>query len=203
MADLEGKQAMRIVPWLKGGYELVVSELPLMLLLMFIYTVLLGSVGFITKQVFGAGYLVIYGPLTCGLFFALFEKMRKGRIDIGDLFKGFEFFLPTFLLGLLVGLFSLIGGALCILPGIVVGAMYMFAFPLVMEKKMDFWPAMELSRKKVFENPLEFILFYLLVIGITFIGLLGCVVGVVFTSAVGFSAMAVAYKEVFGLEGVS
>jgi hypothetical protein len=35
------------------------------------------------------------------------------------------------------------------LPGIYLGVGYVFALPLVIDKKMDFWPAMEVSRRVV------------------------------------------------------
>ena len=38
---------------------------------------------------------------------------------------------------------------LCILPGIYLGVAWIFTEALVIDKKLEFWPAMELSRKVV------------------------------------------------------
>src|SRR6185295_15982006 len=84
-------------------------------------------------------------------------------------------FLQLFLVGLVTGLLI----ALCMIPAVVVGFVgassksnasgflitlailvglvpivylsicWMFSFPLVIDKRIDFWPAMELSRKVV------------------------------------------------------
>jgi hypothetical protein len=75
---------------------------------------------------------------------------------------------------------------------------WFFALPLVIDKRMDFWPAMSLSWRRVAGHwwgtfGLMVVLWLLLVAGLFL-----CIVGVVFAGCVAFAAMAVHYDKVFG-----
>ena len=60
-----------------------------------------------------------------------------------------QFFVPLLLLSLIAGLFISIGTILLIIPGVYLGVAYLFATCLVVDRRLDFWPAMELSRRTV------------------------------------------------------
>src|SRR5439155_25859335 len=82
----------------------------------------------------------------------LFLKRRRGKpADIGEVFAGFSLaFVPLLLAGVVAHLLVGIGLALCILPGIyLLVAWRMFVPLLIMDKGLEFWQAMELSRKVV------------------------------------------------------
>ena len=64
-------------------------------------------------------------------------------------FKGFNRALPILLLAIVSGLLIGIATLCFILPGIYLAIAYMFALPLLLDKNLDFWPAMETSRKLV------------------------------------------------------
>ena len=59
--------------------------------------------------------------------------------------------MPLLLLSLVAGLFIGIGTILLIIPGVYLVVAYLFASYLVVDRRLDFWPAMELSRLTV--NP--------------------------------------------------
>jgi|GEM_PF-7129739 len=46
------------------------------------------------------GY-ILYGPLIAGIYYVFLLKIEEKNFSFGDFFKGFEFFLPTMLIGLL------------------------------------------------------------------------------------------------------
>ena len=46
--------------------------------------------------------LIILGPMVCGIYLCLFEMMDGKPISLDKLFKGFDFFLPSFLLTLVI-----------------------------------------------------------------------------------------------------
>jgi uncharacterized membrane protein len=73
-----------------------------------------------------------------------------------------------------------------------------FAFPLVIDKKLGFWEAMELSRKVVSRH--WWVLFGLLLVNVLVIllGLLACCVGVYVAQPVALGALAYAYEDIFG-----
>ena len=74
------------------------------------------------------------------------EKADGPQAEFADLFKGFNFFVPTLVASLVIGLFVSFGGRSCAsFPGLVVAAMYKFTYLFIVDKKMDFWPAMQAS----------------------------------------------------------
>jgi hypothetical protein len=43
----------------------------------------------------GAVPIVLIGPMMCGLYMCLFAKMRGEPVEFGQLFKGFDYFVPA------------------------------------------------------------------------------------------------------------
>ncbi len=56
-------------------------------------------VGFIVA---GAVPLVLVGPMMCGIYMVLLGKMKGQPVDFQKLFKGFDFFLPSLLLTVII-----------------------------------------------------------------------------------------------------
>jgi uncharacterized membrane protein len=73
----------------------------------------------------------------------------------------------------------------------------MFSLPLVIDKKVDFWPAMELSRKVV--NMHWGSLFLLLVVCalVSMLGVLALCVGVLVAVPVVMASVMYAYEDIF------
>ena len=98
-----------------------------------------------------------------------------------------------------MGIFGLIGFIFCIIPGFVVSAMYIFAYPLIIEKNLGFWEAMEESRKIIWPNIVQFTLFAIVGILLGILGVLLCCVGGLVTTPIIFCATACAYRDWVGL----
>ncbi len=101
------------------------------------------------------------------------------------------------LVGILVCIFTILGLAFCIVPGIIVGSLYLFPLLLVIDRRMSFWDAMEESRKKVQPDLLGFIGFFLALIGINILGALVCGVGIFVSLPVTWCATVIAYRELW------
>jgi hypothetical protein len=43
----------------------------------------------------GAVPVVLIGPMMCGIHMCLLQRMRGGKVEFGDLFKGFDYFTPS------------------------------------------------------------------------------------------------------------
>ena len=94
--------------------------------------------------------LVVGGPMLGGVYVLYLKKIRGQPATFGDAFIGFSVaFVPLMLAKIVSMLLTGLGFVLCILPGIYLAVSWMFTLPLVIDKKIDFWPAMELSRKVV------------------------------------------------------
>ncbi len=142
--------------------------------------------------------LIVGGPMMGGLYALYLKKIRGQSAMFGDLFLGFSLAFGS-LLGayLICGLLTCLGLLLCIAPGIYLAVSWVFALPLVIDKEMDFWAAMELSRKVVARH--WWLMFgFLLVVGLLALaGLLACLIGIFVTSAVAEAAIMYAYEDIF------
>ena len=101
---------------------------------------------------------------------------------------------------LLIALFVSIGTLLCVIPGLVVAAMYKFTYLFIVDKRMDFWQAMQSSHAIVKRDYVGFTLFLILMFLVNLLGVLCCVVGVFVSIPVTFAAITVAYKELVGFD---
>ncbi|MBI4861381.1 MAG: hypothetical protein HY815_14150 [Candidatus Riflebacteria bacterium] len=63
---------------------------------------------------------LLIGPLWLGYFMALKKEDSGKTPEVGDVFEGFNIFLPAFLAGLLGLLVVTVGICLCIIPGLLV-----------------------------------------------------------------------------------
>ena len=115
-------------------------------------------------------HLLFSGVVTGGLYLACLRRMRGEPVSIGGVFDGFKLcFLQLMLAGAISQLLTGLGFLACFLPGIYLTVVWIFALPLVVDKRIEFWSAMELSRKVVtrvwFEVFLMLVLVFLPLIG--------------------------------------
>ena len=72
--------------------------------------------------------LVITGPLTLGLV-VVFSKLIKGeKAEIANVFDGFKNFVNSFLLYILITIFTFLWSLLFVIPGIVMGYAYSMSY---------------------------------------------------------------------------
>lgn len=175
--------------WISEGWRMVTSDLGNFALVSLIF-VLVNSVASIVTQ----------GPLQVGLHLYCAKKIFRKPADMGVLFKGFDYFLPAFVAALLIAVFVCVGTLLCIIPGLVVASMYKFTYLFILDKRMDFWPAMEASHSVVKNDYFGFTIFLIAMAGINILGFLCCIVGLLVTIPVSIAAITVAYQECVGFE---
>jgi uncharacterized membrane protein len=175
--------------WIGEGWRLVKADLGVYIVLALL-TLLLG----------GIVPVIVQGPLFAGFHIFCMKRLLGRHADIADLFTGFNFFVPALVVSLLTTVLAGIGFLLCIIPGLVLYAMYLFAYLFVVDKRMDFWPAMQASHGVVRNDYVGFTLFVLALGLLNLLGLLLCVVGVLVTVPISFAAITVAYKEIVGFE---
>ena len=142
--------------------------------------------------------MVIAGVLHGGLYLMFLKLIRGEKAEFGDAFAGFSLtFVQLMLAGLVVGLLISAGILACILPGIYLAVAWLFTFPLVIDKKLDFWPAMELSRKVLTMHWGNMFLLLLVCGLVTLAGVLALCVGVLVAAPVAMAAIVYAYEDIF------
>ena len=98
----------------------------------------------------GIVHLLLTGVLFGGLYLIFLKRIRGQSATVGEVFAGFSLnFAQLMLVGLVSGMLTGIGFMLCLLPGIYLLIAWSFSVPLVADKRLEFWSAMELSRKVV------------------------------------------------------
>lgn len=102
-----------------------------------------------------------------------------------------------------VSLILIVLGIILLIPAIYLGVAYTFAVPLVVERRVEFWAAMEASRKTVTHQ--WFGIFALVfVIGlINFAGACLCGLGLLITVPLSYGVIVAAHNNIFGLSDQS
>lgn len=153
---------------------------------------------------------ILAGPMIAGLAIITLQLLRKEepKPDAGKLFKGFDYFLNSFLFmiiwgtAILVGsfilaLFPCIGQLLSLLLAYAAQAFLMFGIFLIVDKQMNFWPASMESFQTVKTN---FWPFFGLSTVASIIGSIGAIafgIGIVLTIPIQACILAVTYQDVF------
>lgn len=154
---------------------------------------------------------ILSGPMFAGLvliILALIDK-KEPKAEIGDIFKGFDYFLDSFLfvivwgaisiaLTLLLNFIPCAGQVLSILVSIVISTLIMFGMFLIVERKMNFWPASMASINLVKANFFPFAGLLIVAGVLGYIGTLACGIGMIITLPIGACILAVAYRDLFG-----
>jgi uncharacterized membrane protein len=175
--------------WIGAGWEIVKGDLGPFVLMSLVFVVLNSLVPFILQGALFAGFHIV-----CA------KKLLHGQFEFADLFKGFNFFVPALVACLIISVLTVVGSIFCIIPGLVVGAMYMFSYLFIVDKRMDFWPAMQASYAIVKNDYFGFTLFFVALLLLNVLGVICCIVGVLATMPIFFAAVTVAYKEIVGFE---
>ncbi|MDD5543851.1 MAG: zinc-ribbon domain-containing protein [Acidobacteriia bacterium] len=175
--------------WISSGWNIVKADLGTFMVMSLVFVVLNSVVP-----------IILQGPLIAGFYIVCARKVLYGRFEFGDLFKGFNFFVAALVASILIAIFTFIGTLFCIIPGLVLAAMYMFTYLFIIDKRMDFWPAMQASHSIVRNDYFGFTLFLIAVVLLNIVGLVCCLVGVLATMPILYAAVTVAYKEIVGFE---
>ena len=197
-----GDPIVRIGDWIREAWEIFISDAGMFMLAGLVYALLTGLC-----------FPILFGPLTCGMYLMVFERMRGGRVDIGRLFAGFDYFGQSLVAGLIycalifVGmLLVVVGFAFLMIPSligiavwVIAQTVFLFTFQLIIEQRMSATEAIAASYNKIRENLGEFLLLSLVLWAISAAGS-SVVIGFVVTVPLTFSLTALAYRDFFGFE---
>jgi uncharacterized membrane protein len=144
--------------------------------------------------------LAVSTPLIMGNFLVSAKLLHGQTPEFRDFFGGFQYVLPLLLLSLVAGLFIGIGTILLVIPGIYLAVAYLFSSYLVVDRRLDFWPAMELSRLTVKPRWFGYFAFVLVVALLNLAGAIALGLGLLVTIPWSFCAVTVAYADLFGFQ---
>lgn len=164
-------------------------------LVIFVASAISSSMNFAGSIIISAAASSFYA----GYAIAAFRIMTGQPFQFADFFRGFNYFLPLFLAGLAGGFLVLAGFALLVVPGIYLAVGYMFTTYLIIDYRMEFWQAMETSRRIITKHWFAFFGFTFVLFAINLLGVLALGIGILVTIPVTACAAAIAYKEIMGL----
>jgi uncharacterized membrane protein len=174
--------------WIGAGWNLVKDNLLLSIVAVIVVAVMSSVVPFI-----------LTGPTMVGFHYFYARALKGQKADLADLFYGFNFFVPAMAAGVIISVFTMIGFAFLIIPGLILMALFSFTYLFISDKRMDFWPAMMASVDLVKQDLLGFTLFLFVAAGVlNFLGVMCFLVGVLVTAPIYVAAVTVAYKEIVG-----
>lgn len=191
--------------WIEKGFGLYKRNIILLILATFIALVLsAASLG------------ILAGPMAVGLYLITLGLLdgKEPKPEVGDLFKGFAFFLNSLLFFIVWGviimvgytvlrIFPLIGDLAASVFAFAVQALLIFALFLIGDQHMDFWPASMESIDKVKRNFWPFLGLIVVSSVIGGIGAIAFGIGVIVTLPIHICIITVAYRDVYGPIGES
>lgn len=164
----------------------------------------MGAVPVIVPMLAGVGGLItlcLSAFMLGGIYRTAFKQMRGEPISVKDLFSAGDVF-PSMLGALfLVGLCVGVGAVFCLVPGFLAAGLLFFTFPLIVEKKLGVFDAMQRSFETTRPNMWMFMAFAFVVAILGSLGQLACYVGLLVTYPLQFLIAAAAYKDCFGVTG--
>lgn len=194
---------VKISHWLQEGFNLYKENLGVLILS-----------GLIAVLLTVATIGILGGPMGAGMVFIVMALLggQAPKPKAGDVFKGFGYFANAFLFVVLLILVSLLGSfilgtipvlgtILSFVYGWVLHAFVMFSLFLIVDQRMDFWPAIMKSIEVVLSNPGPFVGFGVAAAIIGSLGAVACGIGVIVTFPLQVCILAVAYRDVFGTAG--
>lgn len=121
-----------------------------------LFTLLVGAINFgmaLIPIIGSLASLIISPPLAAGYFFVA-DKIRKGEpYTFNSFFEGFNVaFGQLVVLSLISSVLIVVGLVFCIIPGIWLAVSYTLANCILIFHKVEFWDAMEASRKVIGRN---------------------------------------------------
>jgi len=158
---------------------------------------------------------ICIGPLFFGIFMMLARIVKKSepKPEVGDVFKGFDKFLPAFLLVLVCGIcyfvlqcillmIPVVGWILLLIVAFAYGPILTWALMLVANRDMKWTEAVGFVLKSTFNGNFTMPIVLGILAGIIGgAGIVVCGVGLLFTMPLALCIYAAAYEQVFGGEG--
>ncbi len=196
-----GDMQTKIGDWIRQGWELYKANLDVLLVASLLAVLLsIVSVG------------ILGGPMMAGMAWialALLDK-KTPKPQNGDVFRGFDFFLPSFLLFLAGGVALVIvcsilsfvfcvGHLLAILISLVVHSFMILAVFLIVDRRMDALAASKALADVIKPAVLPLLGFMVATALVGALGFMACGVGVFLTMPLAVCVLAVAYRDLFSV----
>ena len=142
-------------------------------------------------------------PITVGVFILGIKRSVDAPLESTSVFDYFGKMGKLFVTLILVYIMMIIGFILLVIPGIYLSIAYFMAMPLVVEKGLSPWQAMEVSRKAISKRWFSFFFLGMLLSLILVVSMIPLGIGMIWTLPLMLITYGVVYRNMFGVEGAT
>jgi len=150
--------------------------------------------------VFGSIFIVTIAPLFYGLTYMAVKGLRGEKVEINDVFEGFNRFVKSWVLLLVSVILISIGYMLLILPGLILSILLIYSFPLLVIKDYGAMDAIKESIDISKQNFVDSLVLFIIMAIISAIGGITYIVSLVTIPIITLALVAAAESYV-GTEG--
>ena len=139
-------------------------------------------------------------PMGVAIMIMAMRHQHEKSVSSGEIFRHFGSTFRLLFAYILQMILITIGLVLLVLPGLYLMMAYMYAMPLIVEKKMSVWQALETSRKAITRVWFRFFGLLMLLSLINMLGILTLGIAWIWTIPWSILAMSMVYVKIFGAE---
>ena len=144
--------------------------------------------------------LALMYPFMAGIVMLGVRRSIDPPISYNEIFAYFAYVAPLIVAAILMAIFITLGFLLLVIPGIYLAVAYMFTVPLIVEKNLGFWEAMETSRKAITRHWFKFALVLIIMTVIIFISIIPLGIGLIWAYPMMIAVMGILYRDTFGVD---
>ncbi|MAI77636.1 MAG: hypothetical protein CL917_01700 [Deltaproteobacteria bacterium] len=144
------------------------------------------------------GFLCL--PLAAGIWAMGLRQSCGADVPFKTLFAYFHLLLPILGMMILFYVFVLVGFALLVIPGVYLLISYIFALPLILDKGLGPFEALETSRKALHSHWFQALGIFLSLMLLNLMGGALAGIGLIWTVPLSILTQSVMYRRVFGVE---
>jgi len=156
--------------------------------------------GFVMSQL---SIMAITLPIAAGMFMVGLKIASGAPVSGTEVFKYFHKIFTLMMTGILMYIMIIIGLVLFVIPGIYLMFAYYLAIPLVVEKNLGPWQALEASRKAVSKRWFRFVGLGIVLLLLMVLGSIPAGIGLIWALPLMSIAFGIVYRNIFGFEGAS
>ena len=185
-----------------GGFAIFYAALfALSFVLVFILAAagLLGQENSLARMLIGLLSAALSYPIFAGLLMIGIRQAAGQPSGFHLVFGYFASSLALVVTGVLMSVLLYIGFLLLLLPGIYLSIAYALALPLVVERGLSPWQALETSRKAISQHWFKVFGLLASLSMLVFVSALPLGLGLIWTLPMTFVALGVLYREIFGV----
>lgn len=138
-------------------------------------------------------------PFFAGLNMVGIRRAAGQPFSFNEIFSHFGSLVPLLIAAVLMMVLIYLGMILLLIPGIYLAVAYMLAIPLIVERGLSPWQAMEASRKAITQHWFKVFGLFLLLGLIVMVSAIPLGIGLIWTIPLFVMVMGVLYRTIFGV----